>query len=194
MTKEETQKILKILKVNYPNSFTRLSDDETYMYLELWSDAFKDIPCDLVAKAVKEIIDADTREFAPNIGQVKNQIFKRFEQSRADAGEVWEKVLHSCACDYDRAKRNFDRLPYNVQRAVGSPSWLQELGYTNVDSQTYMRKEFERKYQLVLAKEKEAVLSGHISFDEIQTNNTQPRHIDTGMKSVKALLGQDNAN
>ena len=192
MTKEETQKILKILKVNYPNSFTRLSDDETYMYLELWSDAFKDIPCDMVAKAVKEIIDSDTREFAPNIGQVKNQIFKRFEQSRADAGEVWETVLHSCACDYDRAKRNFDSLQYNVQRAVGSPAWLQELGYSSKEQSGFMRKEFELKYQMVLDKEKEAVLSGHMTFEQIETNNTEPLKIESGMKSLKSLLGESN--
>ena len=189
MTKEETQKVLKLLKVNYPNSFTRLSNDETFMYLELWADAFKEIPANIVIQAVREIIDSDTREFAPNIGQVKNQIFKKFEHNRVDVGEAWELVLRSAKCDYQKAKECFDNMPANIQRAVGSPSFLVELGYSDRDSTGFARKEFERKYQMVLNREKEMVLSGEIPYAQIETNNTQPQQIESGMKSVKALLG-----
>lgn len=76
MTEQETQQILKVLKTNYPNSFKNMSSEESYNYLSLWHEAFKNDDVRLVIKAVKEIIYTDTREFAPNIAQVKSFMAK----------------------------------------------------------------------------------------------------------------------
>ena len=71
MKREETQQILQILRLNYPNSFKGLSDKDTFDFLDLWSEAFKDDDVKIVVMAVKSIIYTDTREFYPNIATVK---------------------------------------------------------------------------------------------------------------------------
>lgn len=76
MTEQETQQILKVLKTNYPNSFRNMSSEESYNYLSLWHEAFKNDDVRQVIEAVKEIIYTDTREFAPNIAQVKSKMTK----------------------------------------------------------------------------------------------------------------------
>lgn len=76
MTEQETQQILKVLKTNYPNSFRSMSSEESYNYLSLWHEAFKNDDVISVIKAVKEIIYTDTREFAPNVAQVKSVMAK----------------------------------------------------------------------------------------------------------------------
>lgn len=76
MTEQETQQILKVLKTNYPNSFKNMSSEQSYNYLSLWYEAFKNDDVRTVIKAIKEIIYTDTREFAPNIAQVKSKISK----------------------------------------------------------------------------------------------------------------------
>lgn len=71
MTEQETQQILKVLKTNYPNSFRNMSREDSYNYLSLWHEAFKNDSVETVIQAVKEIIYTDVREFAPNIAQVR---------------------------------------------------------------------------------------------------------------------------
>ena len=41
MNREETSKVLTILKINYPQSFRSYTNEETYALLDLWAEAFK---------------------------------------------------------------------------------------------------------------------------------------------------------
>ena len=181
MTYEETREILKVLKANYFNHFRSWDREQGEAFLSLWSEAFKNDDTASVVKAVKSIIYTDKSDFPPTIGKVKNEMFKSFADHQTDAGEAWDKVLRSAKCDYSSAKACFDKLPANIQKAVGSPSFLTELGYSNVDQTGFMRKEFERKYQIVLEREKEMVLSGEIPYTSIEMNNTKPRQIEAGV-------------
>ena len=190
MTYEETREILKVLKANYFNHFRSWDREQGEAFLSLWSEAFKNDDTQVVVKAVKSIIYTDKSDFPPTIGKVKNEMFKSYESYQVDSGEAWEMVLRSAKCDYQKVKECFDNMPANIQRAVGSPSFLVELGYSDRDSTGFARKEFERKYQMVLNREKELVLSGEIPYAQIEANNTQPQQIESGMKSVKALLGK----
>ena len=52
MNVEETKQILRKLRVNYPNSYQKLSDEDTFELVDLWHLSFKDIPAETVAAAV----------------------------------------------------------------------------------------------------------------------------------------------
>lgn len=184
---EEVKDILTILRVNYPNTFRNMEKEDMKAYLNLWAEAFKEDPAEMVVKAVKSIIYADTREFAPNIGQVKSEMFKFYKDAQTDVNDAWQIVLRNAKCDIAQARKNYEALPANIQKVI-SPAFLSELGYSNVDQVGYKRNEFERKYNMVLEREKELFLSGEISVQQLGANNTQPR-LETGLKSVKALLG-----
>ena len=53
-----------------------MTQEDTQAYLKLWQVSFKDYEYLVVAKAVNQIIQSDTREFAPNVAQVKTRISK----------------------------------------------------------------------------------------------------------------------
>lgn len=77
MTQNEVVELLHVLKVNYPNSF-RIDIELKKKMVLLWTEAFKNDRASDVVKAVKEIIYTDTREFAPNIAQIKARMKPSF--------------------------------------------------------------------------------------------------------------------
>ena len=156
MNREETKEILSILRINYPNSFTRLSNEETYKYLDLWAEAFKDEPVQLVAGAVKSIIYGDTREFAPNIGQVKAKIYSLTHEADMTEIEAWQLVKNALRNSGYHAADEFENLPAVVQRLVGSPRQLYE--WSMMDSEkvdTVVASNFQRSYKVRSKHERE---------------------------------------
>lgn len=134
MTFEQTRAILKILKTNYPQSFKNWTKEQSIDFLNLWAEAFKDEPAQIVVAAVKAIIYSDTREFAPNIGQVKNKIFELTNDSTMSEHEAWGLVFNALSNSGYHAKEEFEKLPPVIQRIVGGPSQLKE--WCMMDTQT----------------------------------------------------------
>ena len=111
MTVQETRDILTVLKTNYPNSFKNMSKEQSYSYLDLWATAFANDNKQDVINAVKEIIYTDTREFAPNIAQVKarmkptmllenENVMKKYDENYDDQydyrkDEMKNRILHN---------------------------------------------------------------------------------------------------
>ena len=131
---EETRQILTILKVNYPQSFRGWTPEQGRMFLELWAEAFKDDPAELVVQAVKAIIYGDKREFAPNIGQVKDRMYTMTHSGMLDADRAWEMVKRAVQRG-DRGKREeWEKFPEEVKDGVGSFGTLVEWGRMDADS------------------------------------------------------------
>lgn len=111
MTVQEMRDILTVLKTNYPNSFKNMSKEQSYSYLDLWATAFANDSKQDVINAVKEIIYTDTREFAPNIAQVKarmkptmllenENVMKKYDENYDDQydyrkDEMKNRILHN---------------------------------------------------------------------------------------------------
>lgn len=81
MTREETIKILAILKAAYPNSYKNMSEDEANATVTVWAVQFADVPVDLVMIAINKIIS--NSPFPPAISEVKEKI-------NALYWEVWD--------------------------------------------------------------------------------------------------------
>lgn len=126
MTYEETRSILTVLKINYPQSFKNWEWEQGEAFLNLWSEAFKDDPVQMVAMAVKAIIYSDTREFAPNIGQVKDRMVKLSNSMTLDADQAWAMVYKALSNSIYNAESEFNKLPSEVRAGVGSASQLRE--------------------------------------------------------------------
>lgn len=156
MTREETSKILTVLKVNYPQSFRGWTSEQGEAYLSLWCEAFKDDKAEIVAMAVKSIIYGDTREFAPNIGQVKDKIMQITNPITIDADQAWALVFNALSNAYYSAQEEFDKLPPEVQAGVGSPNQLRE--WSNIDTSTVesvIASNFKRAYQARVREKRE---------------------------------------
>ena len=188
MTFEDTRKILTILKTTYPQSFKDWNKEQGDLFLDLWSEAFKNDDVNQVIKAVKHIIYTDIREFAPNIAQVKNVMFESCSNFQIDVNQAWELVLRNAKCDIQQATMNYKKLPADIQNVI-SPYYLSELGYSNKEQVGYKITEFERKYKEVLEKDKKLYLSGEISIQQLEDRSTKPMLETRGeMKSIQMLM------
>lgn len=93
MTREETIKVLAILKAAYPNSYRGMTKEEAHGTVAVWAAQFAAVPVSVVMIAVNKIISKNT--FPPSINEVKDEI-------RGLYWETWQAL--------DDHKRGFKTL------------------------------------------------------------------------------------
>lgn len=72
MTKDETLKVLAILKAAYPSSYNNMTKREANGTVAVWSFQFANMPMEVVLIAVYKLIS--TNKFPPSISEVKDKI------------------------------------------------------------------------------------------------------------------------
>lgn len=72
MTRDETTKILAVLKAAYPHSYKNMSQKEALGTVAVWHVQFADMPPEIVMMAVQKCISTST--FTPSISEVKKKI------------------------------------------------------------------------------------------------------------------------
>lgn len=80
MTREETIKVLAILKAAYPNSYKGMTREEAQGTVSVWAMQFAAFPVEVVLLAINKIIASST--FPPTISEVK-------EKMRGMYWELW---------------------------------------------------------------------------------------------------------
>ena len=99
MSKDETVKILAVLKAAYPNFYKNISSQDATGVINLWTLQFKSVPVDIVYLAVTKLIA--TNVFPPTIAEVKKKLRSMYGEA------VGELISH----DLDTDKRNaFKRI------------------------------------------------------------------------------------
>lgn len=153
MTTEETRAILTVLKANYPQSFRNMNKEVGNQMLALWAEAFKDTPAQLVTSAVKKIIYTDTREFAPNIGQV-NAVIAEITNSSMPFEEAW-KIIDNAVHSGSPAVE-WNKFPAVLKR-ITSARDIQEWAYSTEPSayRTVVKAQVRKAYETQIAREKE---------------------------------------
>lgn len=79
MNREETIKVLSILKVAYPNFYKGLSKEEASAVISLWQMQFAKMPGDVVCIAVNKLIA--TNKFPPAIAEVKAKLKDMYSEA-----------------------------------------------------------------------------------------------------------------
>lgn len=72
MNREETIKVLSILKAAYPNSYRGMTKEEANGTITIWSMQFSDMPMNVVLIALNKIISSSP--FPPAISEVKDKL------------------------------------------------------------------------------------------------------------------------
>ena len=154
MTKDETMQAIKILKIAYPNSYKDYTSDEAAILADLWYDALKEYPSDLVMAAVKSIIYGDTREFAPNIGQVRAKVSELSQLETETADEAWLHVKKALRNGIYGYTEEFEKLPALCKIVVGEARQIHEWAKQEssvVDS--VIASNFKRSYRELVESE-----------------------------------------
>lgn len=184
INKEETQKILTILRVNYPNNFKSVANkNDMDLIVDTWDIQFKSYTLDEVFNAIMSIIATDTSGFAPSIGRVKDELNKKYKDSVMTDEEAWSIVLNSAKCNPTKAKSNFEALPGNIKKAVKHPKFLESLGNANISSQGTFKKDFVKNYNETIENDYQEMNVNSITRLEFCKRNAIPG------ETIKALNG-----
>ena len=114
MTREETLKIMAVLKAAYPGFYRGMSREDAGAAVNLWNTMFDKEPYSLVSAGVMALIAADTKGFPPAIGQVKEYIHRLQNPDEMTETEAWELVRKAVS----RSFRNSGCLPGYRRRTV----------------------------------------------------------------------------
>ena len=154
MTRQETGQIMDILATAYPEFYNRPGSPDMGKTIKLWASMFQDDPLPVVAAAVKALIVSDVKGYPPKIGQIKEKIGMLTTPDKMTEMEAWNLVANALRNSAYGAKEEYDKLPPDVQKLVGSPNQLREWAMMDIDElQSVVASNFQRSYR-VTAKRK----------------------------------------
>lgn len=153
LTKNEATKIMRIISVAYPNYRPQYDKEQMLDAIDLWSVMFGEFPYEVVAIAVKQYIDGE-HEFAPSIGQIKSIIKTIMNPNEMSEAEAWNLVLNALTRSAYFAEEEFEKLPQDVQKAIGSPAYLRELALSEEFNSSVESSNFYRNYRAVKERKK----------------------------------------
>lgn len=157
MTFDETRAILKIIKAEWPQSFHSMSREDGEARFNLWVEMFKDDDAMVVGAAVKALIVAGDREFAPGVGQIKEQMRKMTAKNELTEAEAWARIRKAVSNGLYGSKEEFACLPPICQKLVGSPSQLRDWAQLDTEElQTVVASNVQRAYRSMQMREAEA--------------------------------------
>lgn len=126
MDRNETLKVLAVLRGAYPNFYKGMSARDANDIAVLWEEMFRDDPYELVGAAVKALIVTDEQGYPPHIGAVKAKLRQITAPKELGETEAWALVKKACSNGIYGAQKEFDKLPPIVQKILGSPSQLRD--------------------------------------------------------------------
>jgi hypothetical protein len=156
MDRVETAKILSVLKAAYPHSFKDLTKRDAESVLDLWAAMFSEEPYEAVSAAVYALIAVRKDGYSPTVGEVKERLDMLRSGDDLPEQSAWALVSKACRNGLYGYRKEFDRLPPDVQRAVGAPEQLR--AWAQMDTQTVesvVASNFMRNYRTRQKREQE---------------------------------------
>jgi hypothetical protein len=126
---------LAILKAAYPAFYSKMGRDELYGVVNVWQDAFSDIPYDMVAIAVKSLIKTHSG-FPPDIAAVHSEIKSVVAAATGEPTdeELWNIYKHAVQESGYCENETFEKLPPILQRYCGTARTLYEHAMTSLET------------------------------------------------------------
>lgn len=161
MDRNETIQVLTVLKAAYPHSFKDLSARDANAMIDIWQTMFAAESYAEVNAAVGALISTRKEGFTPTIGEVKERLAFAREQASGTLSEqaAWAMVEKACRNGLYGYKKEFEKLPPEVQRVVGEPEQLK--AWAEMDAETVnsvVASNFMRSYRVEKQREKERSL------------------------------------
>ncbi len=159
MNRAEAAKILAVLRVSYPHSFKNFSAEDVNAAVNLWAEMFAEDSYEAVSVAVKAMIATRQEGYSPTIGEVKESLRKVRKQEVLDESAAWALVSKACENGFYGYKKEFEKLPPPVQRAVGHAEQLRE--WAKMDSSTFQSvvgSNFKRTYKTMCERQRQEEL------------------------------------
>lgn len=156
MDRTDVLQIMAVLRGAYPQFYRDISRKEAEDTVNLWQSMFSEDDPMVVGAAVKAIIVSDPREFPPNIGIVKEKMRELTSCKELSEAEAWSLVSKAVRNSIWDAKVEFEKLPTDCQRLVGSPSQLRDWAMMDSDTlHSVVASNFQRSFRVIQKRNRE---------------------------------------
>lgn len=192
MTREETKKILLQIQALYPN--WKPQADIGFM-VDVWHEYTKDYTYQQMVVAMKAYISTDKSGFAPSIGQLVEKLYTISKPKELNETEAWSLVKRALSNGLYGAEEEFDKLPPEVQEAVGSPGVIREWAMNDTEtSKSVARTSFMRTYKTVVSRRKEMDKMPSKIKEIIEKNMPKIEQAKNHMPKPEHLIGLPTEN
>ena len=170
MDLKETAAVMAVLKIAYPRYYANTSKREAEEAISLWQTMLEEYPAAAVTGAVKALIA--TNQYPPTIAEVIERIKLLTKPAELGEVEAWGLVKNAIRNSTYHSIEEFEKLPKEIQKTLGSPSTLREWAMSGGESmETVVASNFMRSYRA--------------KVDNIKTIEAVPA-------GVKALIAEAN--
>ena len=148
------RQILTLLQSEYPQSFSRMDDRTMALKAELWEREFSADNPNLVYAAIRTYMRTPER-FAPSIGQVREIMTSLTAGEELQAQDAWALVSKACQNGLYGYLEEYQKLPPDVQAAVGAPEQLKSWAMMDSDTvESVVASNFMRSFRAHKEREK----------------------------------------
>ena len=149
MTREEFAMIVKGLNVVYPYE-TFIANQDAF---DIWYELLKDLDYQAVAVGTKKLMQTYSK--VPTPADIRKASIPEADISE---GEIWSMVLKAIRRSSYYASEEYDKLPEDVQRAVGSPEQLRTWAISEDANMEVIQSQLLRSYRQVKERSREMQL------------------------------------
>lgn len=186
MTREETKKILMGIQCSYANFKPKVPLD---FMIEIWTDDLAEYSYQQVYSALKAFKATNTSGFAPDVGQLIDQIHRINEMpSDLTEMEAWAKVRKAIGNSNYHASEEYERLDNISKALVGSPNQLRQWAMAEVEElETVIQSNFMRSYKAKKEAQKQFKRMPIEARTAIESHITEPVAIETTLEPVEEV-------
>ena len=149
MTSKESSQLISIISSLYSN-YKPMSFD---LAVEAWRAIFHDVPYTIVVGALYSYA-RDNKEYPPTPGQINTIIQQATGREELSEADAWDLVLKALKNGIYGSEKEFDKLPEDVQKAIGSPQYLHSMAIAEDLNLSVESSNFFKRYRMVVQRRK----------------------------------------
>lgn len=150
MTKDETWKLVFVIKSSYPRHYERFSESDFENLCTSLHMCLEDYTYQQASMGLKAFLISDTKGFPPVAGQIIEQIRKLTpSQQEMDGLQAWNLVMQGIRNGTYGAEEEFEKLPDLVKQTIGSAQYLRDEATNNDFNMDVAKGQFLKNYEVV---------------------------------------------
>ena len=153
MTDAEVKKILMLLEVTYPNF--NVAVEKRRATVDMWQMMLGEYDYKDVEAAVVTFVKTSGSAFAPNPSQLIAMMHKVAELSTLTDADAWVMVRKAIGRSAYHSVEEFNKLPEQVQRALGGPEQLRYWAIDEHFNEGVAMSNFKSVYDVIVKRDLE---------------------------------------
>lgn len=153
MTRDETKQIVMTMYAFYQIHEPKTADKKT-IAINSWHLALCEFEKADVEKALVAFVRSDTKGFPPTVGQIIALMNLEADMKQLNDSQAWVMVSNAIRKSGYYSEEEFEKLPKEVQTAVGSPGQLKIWAMDSNFNEGVESSNFKKVYRQVLERKK----------------------------------------